>query len=78
MQPLFSNSETQDRRARWGGGGGTVDVVWAEKNKCVSYLFPSGATPLTLLKAWQVLWMFVSIKFSCLSNPQILLHGFQS
>lgn len=64
----------------WGRGGVRKDSRCGldRENKCASYLFPPGSSPLTLLKTWEVLWMFVFIKFPCLSNPQILLHGFLS
>lgn len=67
------------KHREWGWGGVGGELMWSGRgNKCVPYLFPPGSSPLTLLKAWQVFWMFVFIKFPCLPNPQILLHAFPS
>lgn len=52
MQPLFSNRKTE------GMGGGAVNLVWAEKINVFLIFFLQlvpGSSPLTSLKAWQVL-----------------------
>ena len=53
MQPLFSNRKTEGM-----GGGGGVNLVWAEKINAFLIFFLQlvpGSSPLTFLKAWQVL-----------------------